>query len=346
MTSAVSAETTEYDKTTKATGHAPIRWGILGTGFIARSQVADLVNCGFTVSAVGSRSAATAQAFAAEFDIPRAHGSYQDLVDDPEVDAVYIATPHPLHAANSLLALRAGKHVLIEKSFTINAAEAIAVVEAGESAGLVVMEAMWTRFLPHMSRIREIISAGTLGEVRTLLADHNQDLPKDPAHRINNPVLGGGALLDLAIYPVSFAFDLFGAPNVVKAIATKTATGVDRQNAILLGYAGGQQAVLQSCIDTAGPNTAVIIGTKGRIEIDSVWYSPTSFTVFGADNAVMERFEVPVEPRGMQFQAWEFERRIREGDISPAILPPGESVSIMRTLDEVRAQIGLTYPGE
>ncbi len=325
---------------------APIRWGILGTGFIAHTQTADLIGCGFTVAAVGSRSQESAEAFAAEFGIPVAHGSYEDLVADPGVDAIYISTPHSFHASNALLALRAGKHVLVEKSFTVTAGEAREVVEVGEAAGLVVMEAMWTRFLPHMLRIREIIAAGTLGDVRTLIADHNQNLPKDPLHRLNNPELGGGALLDLGIYPVSFAFDLFGAPTQVKALAAMTATGVDRQTAILLGFEDDRQAVLHCALDTKGPNTASILGTDGRIDIDAVWYSPTSFTVFDAEGTVIERYESTVSHRGMQYQAWEFERRIREGDHAPAILPASESVRIMETLDAVRAQIGLSYPGE
>jgi len=324
----------------------PIRWGILGTGFIAHTQTADLIGCGFTVAAVGSRSQGPADAFAAEFGIPVAHGSYEALVADPGVDAIYISTPHPFHAENALLALRAGKHVLIEKPFTLNAGQAAEVVDAAEAAGLVVMEAMWTRFLPHMLRIREIIASGTLGDVRTLIADHNQDLPKDPLHRLNNPALGGGALLDLGIYPVSFAFDIFGAPTVVKALAAKTVTGVDRQTAILLGFDNGRQAVLHSALDTKGPNTASILGTEGRIEVDAVWYSPTTFTVFDSEGEVIERFDTVVAHRGMQFQAWEFERRIREDDRSPAILPAAESARIMETLDAVREQIGLSYPGE
>ena len=324
----------------------PIRWGILGTGFIAHTQTVDLIGCGFTVAAVGSRSQGPADAFAAEFGIPVAHGSYEALVADPGVDAIYISTPHPFHAENALLALRAGKHVLIEKPFTLTAGQAVEVVDAAEAAGLVVMEAMWTRFLPHMLRIREIIASGTLGDVRTLIADHNQDLPKDPLHRLNNPALGGGALLDLGIYPVSFAFDIFGAPTVVKALAAKTVTGVDRQTAILLGFDDGRQAVLHSALDTKGPNTASILGTEGRIEVDSVWYSPTTFTVFDSEGEVIERFDTVVAHRGMQFQAWEFERRIREDDRSPAILPAAESARIMETLDAVREQIGLSYPGE
>ena len=256
-----------------------IRWGILGTGGIAHAQTKDLIGNGFTVTAVGSRAQESADAFAAEFEIPTAHGSYEGLVADPEVDAVYVSTPHPFHASAALLALRAGKHVLVEKPFTLNAAEAREVVSVASANRLVILEAMWTRYLPHMLRIREIIAAGTLGKVRTLIADHDQLLSKEPEHRINNPELGGGALLDLGIYPVSFAFDVFGAPSSVNATASFTTTGVDRQIAIVFGYADGQQAVLHAALDTLGPNRAAIIGTEGRIEIDSVWYSPTTFTV-------------------------------------------------------------------
>lgn len=323
-----------------------IRWGILGTGGIAHLQTTDLIGNGFTVTAVGSRSQASADAFAAEFAIPTAHGSYEALVADPEVDVIYVSTPHLFHAANALLALRAGKHVLLEKPFTLTAAEATEVAETARANRLVVLEAMWTRYLPHMLRIREIIAAGTLGDVRTLIADHNQKLSRDPQHRVNNPELGGGALLDLGIYPVSFAFDLFGLPSTVQALAAKTETGVDRQTAIVFGYGEGQQALLHAALDARGPSTAVIIGTEGRIEIDPVWYAPTTFTVFDSEDAIIERFEQKITHRGMQFQAWELERLIEAGQTAGEILPPEETVQIMETLDEIRRQIGLTYPGE
>lgn len=329
----------------------PLRWGILGTGGIAHRQVADLIENGFTVSAVGSRSAESAEAFAAEFGIGTAHASYAALVADAEVDIIYVATPHPFHFENALLALDAAKHVLIEKSFTINASQAAVLVDTAAERNLVVMEAMWTRFLPHMVRIREIIAEGTIGEVRTVFADHNQLLPTDPAHRVNDLELGGGALLDLGIYPVSFAFDLLGTPSAITATSSRTATGVDRQTAIVLEYADGQQAVVQCALDTAGPNRATILGTAGYIDIDSVWYTPTGFTVYDADHAVIEKFVNTVTHRGMQYQAWEIERRIRALGGSDAaqqrdILPPSESVEIMRALDSIRGQIGLVYPGE
>ena len=323
-----------------------IRWGILATGGIAHSFANDLVLNGSQVQAVGSRSKASADAFAAEFAIPTAHASYEALAADPDVDIVYVSTPHPFHAANARLALEAGKHVLIEKPIALNAREAREIVDLAATKGLLVLEAMWTRFLPHMVRIREILATGTLGDVHTLIADHTQDLPDDPGHRVNSLALGGGALLDLGIYPLSFASALFGRPETILASATFKSTGADAQVATILRYPGGQIAVTLSASDTTGPNTATILGTKGRIDIDSVWYSPTTFRVLNSANEVIETFTAAVNGRGMQYEAIEAEHLIRAGKVSSHILPAEESVAIMQTLDAVRAQIGLRYPGE
>ncbi|MFJ6376117.1 Gfo/Idh/MocA family protein [Pseudarthrobacter oxydans] len=323
-----------------------VRWGILGTGFIAALQTSDLIENGFAVQAVGSRSKESADAFAAAFHISTAHVSYEALVADPDVDIIYISTPHPFHFENAMLALNAGKHVLVEKPFTLNAEQAGKVFALADSKGLVALEAMWTRYLPHMVRIRDLIATGALGDVRTLIADHNQNLPKDPLHRLNNPTLGGGALLDLGIYPVSFAFDVFGAPTNIMATSSRTSTGVDRQTAMIFEYSDGQQAVLHCSLDTPGPNRAAIIGTEGRIDIDSVWYAPTAFTRYDADGNIVERYKQPVASRGMQYQAWEVERLIQSGAAANEILPAAESVLIMEAMDEVRQKIGLRYEGE
>ena len=324
-----------------------LRWGILATGGIAHQFAGDLVKNGFTVQAVGSRSQASADAFAAEFGIPSAHSSYEALVADPDVDIIYVSTPHPFHAANAALALNAGKHVLVEKPITVNAAEARALAALAESKNLLLLEAMWTRFLPHMARIRELIAADALGEVRSLIADHTQDLPDDPGHRINALALGGGALLDLGIYPISFASALFGPPETILASATFKDTGVDAQVATIFRYAGGQIASLLSASDTKGPNTASILGTAGRIDIDEVWYSPTSFRLYNSANEVVEAYETPAfVGRGMQFQAAEAERLVAAGLTTSPLLTITESVQIMETLDAIRAQIGLVYPGE
>ena len=247
----------------------------------------DLLLNGHTVQAVGSRRADAAAQFAVQHGIPTAHASYDELVADPEVDAIYVASPHPFHAEHASLALNAGKHVLVEKPFTLNADEARELVALAEEKGLVLLEAMWTRFLPHMQRIREILEAGTIGEVRSLIADHTQKLSEDPEHRMNSLELGGGALLDLGIYPISFASSLFGAPQAIQAAARFKATGADAQVATIFQYAGGQMASTLSASDTKGPNRATILGSEGRIEIDGVWYSPTSFRVLDSNDAVI-----------------------------------------------------------
>lgn len=328
------------------TSDGRLRWGILGTGFIAGLQVPDLQENGFTVQAVGSRTEGSSKAFADGHGISTAHGSYEDLVADPDVDVVYVATPHPFHHANALMALNAGKHVLVEKAFTINAREAQEIVDLAAAKGLVVLEAMWTRFLPHMARIREIIGQGTIGEVRKVLASHNQDLPKDPAHRLNDPALGGGALLDLGIYPISFAFDILGAPQRILASASKTGTGVDRQTSAIFEYAGGAQAIVDCELDAASANRALVIGTEGWIDIESTWYNPVPFTVFDAAGNMVERFEQPVNGRGMQYQAAELERLAGAGATAGSLLPPTETVSIMAAMDEIRRQIGLEYDAD
>jgi predicted dehydrogenase len=323
-----------------------VRWGILGTGGIASAFTADLLATGLTVTAVGSRSEASAQEFASRFGNPTAHGSYEALAADPNVDAIYVATPHPMHEQNALLAIRAGKHVLVEKAFTVNEREAQNLADEAAAHDVAVMEAMWTRFLPHMVRIREIIAAGTLGDVRTVTADHAQRLPSDPKHRVNDPALGGGALLDLGIYPISFGVDILGLPTRVLASSSPTVTGVDRQTAVIMEHEGGRQSVSQFALDTAGPTIATVIGTEARIEIDHSPYSPTTFRVIDPSGSVIERYEHPVVSRGMQYQAFELERLITSGERVSPLMPITESVAIMGVLDEVRRQIGLTYPSE
>lgn len=320
-------------------------WGILATGWIAELFTQDLLDSGLNVAAVGSRSTEKAAAFAQRFNIPNAWGSYQELVDDPNVDIIYVATPHTGHLSAALLALHAGKHVLIEKPFTLNAPEARQIVELAREKNLIVLEAMWTRFLPHMQRIHEIIDAGTLGTLRSVSAQHRQLLPSDPEHRLNSPALGGGALLDLGIYPVSFACDILGAPESIAATARFTATGVDAETATLMQHAGGAISTSVSALDCAGANVAVIYGSKARITIDDVWYAPTAFRLEDNDGNLLEEYNEPVACRGMQFQAFEMEQRVKTLTES-TIMPLDESLMIMETLDTIRQQIGLVYPGE
>ena len=323
-----------------------LRWGILATGGIAHAFARDLRTAGLDLRAVGSRRLEGARAFAEEFDVARVHGSYEALAADDDIDIVYIATPHPMHAENALLLLEHGKHVLIEKPFTLNADQAIAVRDLARAKGLLAMEAMWTRYLPHMIRIHDIIEAGTLGEIRAVFADHTQRISDDPAHRLNALELGGGALLDLGIYPVSFAWDMLGAPTSIAATARLGGTGADTEVATIFTHASGAVSTTLSSSRAAGPNTAHVVGTEGRIDIDRVWYTPTSFRVTAPDGTVLEEFVSDIEGRGMQFQALAAEETIAGGATDSERLPIDETVAIMETLDAVRRQIGLRYPEE
>jgi predicted dehydrogenase len=323
-----------------------LRWGILATGGIAHAFAKDLRTAGLDIAAVGSRRAEASRAFADEFGIPNAHDSYEALVQDPDVDIVYIATPHPAHADNAILALEHGKHVLVEKPFTLTAAEAARVRDVARAKGLLAMEAMWTRYLPHMIRIREIVESGVLGDVRALFADHTQSITTDPAHRLNAIELGGGALLDLGIYPVSFAWDILGAPTSITASAQLIETGVDSEVATTFTHASGAISTTISAARSAGPNTAHILGTKARIDIDRTWYNPTTFRVIAPDGTILEDYVPRNEGRGMQFQAIAAERYIAEGKTDSDLLGIDETVAIMQTLDDIRALIGVRYPQE
>lgn len=323
-----------------------LRWGILGPGGIARAFAADLRVAGLDLVAVGSRSVDAATTFAADFDVPHVHGSYEALVSDPDVDIVYIATPHPFHAAQAILALDHGKHVLVEKPFTLTALEAAAVREVAARRGLLAMEAMWARYLPHMARIREIVAAGTLGEIRAVMADHTQRISSDPLHRLNALELGGGALLDLGIYPISFAWDILGEPLTISASARLGDTGADTEVATIMSHATGALSTSLSASRSAGPNTAHIIGTEARIDIDRVWYTATSFRVIAPDGVILEDFVSDISGRGMQYQALAAERLVATGLTDSDILPIDETVAIMATLDEVRSLVGVRYPGE
>lgn len=324
----------------------PLRWGILATGWIAEQFSRDAQLAGLNVAAVGSRTAESAQRFATDFNLARAHSSYAELAADPEVDIIYVATPHPMHYEHTMLALDHGKHVLVEKPFTLNQRQAEQVRGAAREKGLLATEAMWTRYLPHMVRIREILASGTLGEVRAVFADHTSVFTTDPQNRINALELGGGALLDLGIYPVSFAWDILGAPVSVKASARFGETGADTEVATVMTHSRGALSTSMTSSRAAGPNTAHIVGTKGRIDIDRLWFAPAGFTHYDAAGEVVEQHSPTVEGRGMQFQALAAEAYVAEENFDGELMTLDDSVAIMGTLDEIRRQIGLSYSGE
>jgi predicted dehydrogenase len=323
-----------------------VRWGVIGTGGIARSFVGDCSRAGVEFVAVGSRTLAGAEGFAAEFGIPRAHGSYEELVADPEVDAVYVATPHSRHAEDALLAVEAGKHVLVEKAFTITADQAREVVDAARQRGVAVMEAMWTRFLPQMTMIREVIAEGRIGRPRLVEATHHQALPSDPTHRLNDPALGGGAALDLGVYPISFAIDVLGAPTQVVAAGTLSDQGVDTQMGIVMTHDGGAQSTVHFALDVRSPNTASIIGEDGRIDLDATWYTPTTWRIRDRDGEVVEEFDSREELTGYAHEVHAFESMIASGDHGRGPMTPEGSVAVMAAMDEARRQVGVRYAAD
>jgi predicted dehydrogenase len=323
----------------------PVRWGILATGGIARAFAQDLaLQPGGEVVAVGSRSRASADAFGDEFRVPHRHASYQALVDDVDVDVVYVATPHPGHRDATLLAISAGKAVLVEKPFAMDAAQAREMIDAARERGTFLMEAMWTRFLPHIARIREILAAETLGDVVYLTAEHGQWFAADPRFRLFAPDLGGGALLDLGVYPVSFASLVLGNPARITAVSDRAFTGVDATTSMIFQYEGGTHAVLTTTLRAASGNPAAIYGTVARIEIDGWFYTPTTFRVIARDGTELERFDQPYAGRGLRGEAAEVGRCLRAGLLESPLMPLDETYTIMQAMDEVRRQIGLSYP--
>jgi predicted dehydrogenase len=323
-----------------------IRWGILGTGKIARQFAAALRRLpDAELIAAGSRSAESAARFADELGISRRYQSYTELASDPEVEVIYVATPHSCHAENSRLALNAGKAVLCEKPFTINAAQAREVIRLARERKRFLMEAMWTRCFPLMKKLRELLSAGAIGEVRQLTADFGfRAKPRDEP-RLFGPEYGGGALLDVGVYPVSLASLLFGPPTRIVSAANLGPTGVDEETAMILTHARGEMAILHTAIRLDTAQEAIISGTNGRIRIHSPWWRPTTMTL-SRDGKPDEPFDFPTTGDGYEYEAQEVMDCLRSGKLESPLMPLDESLSIMETLDSIRAQWGLKYPME
>ena len=320
-------------------------WGILGPGGIAKAFAEDLKRLdGHSIAAVGSRTLSNAQSFANTFG-GTAYGSYEELVADPQVDAIYVATPHPAHKENVILALNAGKPVLCEKPFAVNATEAQQMVDAANKNGVALMEAMWARFLPHYAQVREIIQSGVLGKIHTIQADHGQRLADQNIPRLVEPALAGGALLDLGIYPVSFAHMILGNPSKITSSAVITDKGVDAQTSMIFDYASGAQAVLNTTMIEQTPCRAVVAGLHGWLEIDRTFYNPASMRVVLNDGATTE-YPSSYVGHGLREQAEVFKQLVTSGQQQSQILNWQDTVDIMKTLDQVRSQIGLKYPFE
>jgi predicted dehydrogenase len=320
-----------------------IRWGILATGNIAGKFVEDLrlLRADAEVVAVGSRNEDSAQAFAGRYGIPRAHGSWQALADDPDVDVVYIATPHIAHFAATMTCIEAGKAVLTEKPFTLDLESAETLVEAARTAGVFAMEAMWMRCFPVIGTVAGLIADGAIGDVTAVQADFGLAGPFEPTHRLRAKALGGGALLDLGIYPLTFAHLILGTPDTIAAWARLTDEGIDENTGALFGYASGALAQISCSIVGDTPRRAAITGTAGRIELPRNFYRPTSYTVWRDEKA--ETTDMRFKGWGYHFEAAEVHRCLREGLTESPVVPLAETLAVMKTLDAVRETIGVTY---
>ncbi len=323
-----------------------IRWGLIGLGFIARRFVNDLVRVSDAeVYAVASRSQEKADAFGAEFGASKCYSSYEELANDPNVDVAYIGTPHNFHLEHTLLCLNAGKHVLCEKPFAVNAKEAQVMIDCAREKKLFLMDAFWTRYFPVMAKLRELLAEKVIGDVMLVQADFGGRGPVVPEKRHFNPDLAGGALLDMGSYCVQLASMIYGRQptDIVSQVAIGS-TGVDELSVLVFKYSDYEMATLTSAIRLGTPHEARVMGTEGYIAIPSFWH-PSELTVVRSGQAP-ENLRFPYEGEGFQFEAIEVGECIRAGLTESPVYPLSETLAIMETLDRIRADWGLRYPFE
>ena len=322
-----------------------IRWGIAGPGRIAESVAGDFARTpGAELTAVGSRSAERAQAFARRHGAAHAHGSYAELIQDPEVDVVYVATPHPQHRDIAVAALRAGKGVLVEKAFTATVAGAHDIVTTAHATGGFAMEAMWTRFQPAVVRLRQLLADGAIGTVLSVQADLGVLRDYDPRDRLFDPALAGGAVLDLGVYVVSFAQMILGTPERVVAAGTIGPSGVEIDAAMLLGFGGGATATLTISLHSPMPGQARVFGTAGWIDVLPRFHHPDQIVLHrpGVD---AETITAPHIGGGYAHELIEVTECISAGRGESAVMPLADSVTVQNVLNEVLGQLGI-HPAE
>ena len=326
-----------------------IRWGILGAGRIARKFAADLQLVDDAVlTAVGSRSKESADAFADEFNIPNRHSSYASLVNDPEVDVIYIATPHNLHHENTLLCLHHGKAVLCEKPFAINSRQAAEMIALAKEKGIFLMDALWTRFHPHYHKLQQLLEEKLLGDIKAVLINFGFKATAPIPARLFDPVLGGGTILDIGIYNVFMAMTVLGKPDGIQATITPATTGVDEQCAILFTYKNGALAQLFSTFSSNLGTEADICGTEGRIRLTTRFYEPST-TIEYYPERVDSRQVIPVEKEqgfGYQYEARHVNECLKKGLTESPVLTHALTLELMQTLDEIRHIAGVHYAGD
>ncbi|MGI6536882.1 MAG: Gfo/Idh/MocA family protein [Caldicoprobacterales bacterium] len=319
-------------------------WGIIATGAIARQFSIGLNFApGAVKYAVASRELQKAESFADEYGFRKAYGSYEELLADPKVDIVYIATPHQFHTENTIAALKAKKAVLCEKPFAVNAAAAKEMVKTARENNCLLMEAMWTRFIPAVQKAKEMVEQGEIGDIRMITGDFGYRTEVGVPDRIYDPAACGGGLMDVGIYPVSLASMFFKEqPEEIQALAEIGSTSVDEQSAYLFRYKGGEMAVLYSAIRTETPVEAVIMGTRGRIKLHAPFYKADKISVVKENE---ERIiSIPYEGNGYEFEAIEMMRCMSEGLLESPVMPLDESVAVMETMDRIRSCINLCFP--
>ncbi|MCL3817709.1 Gfo/Idh/MocA family protein [Aeromicrobium wangtongii] len=318
---------------------APVRWGILATGSIADKFAADLALVPDNeLAAVGSRRLEAAQEFAARHGAARAHGSYEELVNDPGVDVIYVATPHGRHLLDVRLCFEAGKNVLCEKALTLNADDSAALVADARRHGVFFAEAMWARTNPNVRRLREVVAAGAIGDVLQVRAELGFVAPTDKA-RLWDPALGASALLDVGIYPLSFVHMLLGEPETIAAAGVLSDQGIDISGGATLTYASGAVASIAWTQVAQGDNTAVVAGPAGSIRVPGRFHEAHGFTLVRGDER--ETTELPVTGRGYAHEIEEVAACLRAGLTESPLLPLDETVSIQRQMDEILRQLGV-----
>ncbi|HEY2242267.1 MAG TPA: Gfo/Idh/MocA family oxidoreductase [Streptosporangiaceae bacterium] len=325
-----------------------IRWGVAGPGPVASKVLADLAYVpGAVLTAVGSRSAGRAAAFAAQHAplagpglTPAAHGSYRALVADPDVDVVYVATPHPQHRALALAALAHGKAVLVEKSFTVTPAAAREIVASAHAAGRFAMEAMWTRFHPAVARLRALVADGAIGEVRAVTADLGLRQPVNPATQSFDPARGDGLLFHLGVYPVSFAQMLLGTPESVVAHGTLHASGADLEESVLLRYPGGRSALLFASLLSPAPGEARVLGTGGWIEVPPRFHYPSRIVLHRPGHDP-ETIAAAPTGAGYAHELAEVTACVAAGHTESEVMPLDATVAVQDIMAEIAAQLGL-----
>lgn len=325
-----------------------IRWGVAGPGKIAArfAEAMEWVDDGEIV-AVASRSQERADAYGERFGVARRYGGdagYSTLAEDTAVDAIYVATPHARHEADTLLFVEAGRHVLCEKPFALDARQASRMAQAAKARGVFLMEALWSRFLPAYDALGEVLATGRIGEPLVVEADFGFRMPVTPEHRLLDRQLGGGALLDLGIYPVQLCSLVLGTPDRVVADGVVGTTGVDEQVAAVLHHPGGGLGVVKAALRVALSCTARISGSEGWIELPARMHCPDWIAVGGP--AGVDRIDAAFEGHGLRFQIAEVHRCLAAGTTESPVMPLDESVAMAGTLDAIRAQIGVVYPGD